>query len=137
MAESIHDILESRQRTTQPTVPKEEEGDKFFSVLGGDVVEDPLLELRFRDGFRLCLPYRDVVWLSYDPKGPDIKLDFGSTTVCIKGRGLAGELFDGLKQKRVMWVKEADNEMQDHDKNQVFISDIGFEPEEKPPDAAD
>jgi len=45
---------------------------------------------------------------------------------------LAGELFDGLKQRRVMWIKEADLEMQDHEKNPVFISDIGFEPEEKP-----
>lgn len=132
MADSIDKILESRRhQTAQPAAPKEEDGDKFFSVLGGDVVEDPFLELRFRDGFKLCLPYRDVVWLSYDPKGPDIKVDFGSTTVCIKGRGLDGDLFTGLRQRRVVWIKEADTEMQDHDKNKVFIADIGFEPEEK------
>lgn len=89
MADSIDKILESRrQQAAQPAVPKDEEGDKFFSLLGGDVIDDPFLELRFRDGFKLCLPYRDVVWLSYDPKGPDIKVDFGSAMVCIKGRGL-------------------------------------------------
>lgn len=132
MADSIDKILESRrQQTAQPPAPKEEDGDRFYSLLGADVVEDPFLELRFRDGFKLCLPYRDIVWVSYDPKGPDIKVDFGSTTVCIKGRGLDGELFNGLKQKRVVWIKEADTEMQDHDRNKVFIADIGFEPEEK------
>jgi hypothetical protein len=132
MADSIDKVLEGRrQQNAQAATPKEDDGDKFFSLLGGDLVDDPFLELRFRDGFRLCLPYRDVVWFSYDPKGPDIKLDFGTTTVCIKGRGLGAELFDGLKARRVVWIKEADSEMQDHDQNKVFISDIGFEPEEK------
>jgi hypothetical protein len=130
--DSIDKILENRrQQAAQPSAPKEEEGDKFYSILGGDVVDDPFLEFRFRDGFKLCLPYHDLVWFSYDPKAPDIKLDFGGTIISIKGRGLGGELFDGIKQKRVVWIKEADVEMQDHDKNTVFISDIGFEPEEK------
>ena len=57
-------------------------------------------------------------------------MDFGSTTMVIKGRGLAGSLFDGLKQKRVIWIQEANSDMQDHDKNKVFISDISFEREE-------
>src|SRR5450432_4186031 len=100
MAEAIDKVLESRrQQAAQP--PKESEDDKFYSFLGADVVDDPFLELRFRDGFKLCLPYRDVVWFSYDPKGPEIKLDFGSTTISIKGRGLDGEFFNGLKQKRI------------------------------------
>ena len=130
--DSIDKILENRrQQAAQPSAPKEEEGDKFYSILGGDVVDDPFLEFRFRDGFKLCLPYHDLVWFSFDPKTPDIKLDFGGTTISIKGRGLGEELFDGIKQKRVVWIKEADTEMQDHDKNAVFISDIGFEPEEK------
>ncbi len=134
--DSIDKVLESRRQQATPSpAAKEEDGDRFYSVFGGDVVNDPFLELRFRDGLKLCLPYRDVVWLSYDPETPkigaNIKIDFGSTTICIKGRGLDGELFEGLKQKRVVWIKEADSEMQDHDKNKVFIDDIGFEPEEK------
>ena len=137
MGDSIDKILEGRrQQTAPPAAPKEDDGDKFYSVLGGDIVEDPFLELRFRDGFRLCLPYRDIVWFSYNPKGPEIAMDFGSTSIRIKGRGLAGELFDGLRLKRVVWIKEADNDMQDHDKNKVFISDIGFEPEEEAPEPA-
>ena len=129
----IDKILESRRQQTTPAAapaPKENE-DMFFSVLGGDVTDDSYLEFRFQDGFKLCLPYRDLVYFSYDPKVPDIKLDFGGTTICITGRGLGDELFEGLKKKRVTWIKEADNEMQDHDGNKVFIKDIGFEPEEK------
>ena len=138
MADSIDKILEGRrQQTALPAAPKEEEGDRFYSALSSDVVDDPFLEIRFRDGFRLCLPYHDLVWFSYSPKGPDITLDFGSTSILIKGRGLAGELFDGLRLKRVMWIKEADTEMQDHDKNPVFISDISFESEEMASAAAE
>jgi hypothetical protein len=131
---SIDKVLESRrQQAAQPPAPKEEEGDRFYSILGGDVVDDPFLEFRFRDGFKLCLPYRDVIWISYHPKEPEIKVDFGTVAISIKGRGLGDELFDGIKQKRVVWIKEADSEMQDHDKNKAFIEEISFEPEEKEP----
>jgi hypothetical protein len=128
---SIDKVLERRRQEAQPLPAKEAEGDKFYSILGGDVVDDPFLEFRFRDGFKLCLPYRDVIWISYHPKEPEIKLDFGTVAISIKGRGLGDELFDGIKQKRVVWIKEADSEMQDHDKNKVFIEEISFEPEEK------
>ena len=130
MADKIDEILQGRrQQTAAPAKPQEDDGDKFFGGLVGDLVDDPFLEFRFRDGFRLALPYRDVVWISCDPEG-EIKMDFGSTTMVIKGRGLAGGLFDGLKQKRVIWIQEANSDMQDHDKNKVFIADISFEREE-------
>ena len=130
MADKIDEILQGRrQQAVAPPAAPDDEADKFFSVLGGDLVDDPFVEFRFRDGFRLALPYRDVVWISCDPEG-EIKMDFGSTTMVIKGRGLSGGLFDGLKQKRVIWIQEANTEMQDHDKNKVFVADIGFEREE-------
>jgi hypothetical protein len=130
MPDKIDEILQGRrQQAAAPPAAPDDEADKFFSVLGGDLVDDPFVEFRFRDGFRLALPYRDVVWISCDPEG-EIKMDFGSTTMVIKGRGLAGGLFDGLKQKRVIWIQEANTEMQDHDKNKVFIADIDFEREE-------
>ena len=130
MADKIDEILQGRrQQAAAPPAAPDDEADKFFSVLGGDLVDDPFVEFRFRDGFRLALPYRDVVWISCDPEG-EIKMDFGSTTMVIKGRGLAGGLFDGLKQKRVIWIQEASTEMQDHDKNKVFVADISFEREE-------
>ena len=132
MGDNIDKILEGRRQQAPPSAtPKEDDADKFYSVLGGDLVDDPFLELRFRDGFRLFLPYRDVVWFSYSAKEPEIRMDFGSTSIRIKGRGLAGELLDGLRQKRVVWVKEADHEMQDHDKNKVFIAEISFDPEDE------
>ena len=134
--DSIDKILETRRQQAVPAAPQEAEGDKFYSVLGGDVVNDPLLEFRFRDGLKICFPYRDIIWLSHDPKGPAIQIDFGSMIINIKGRGLDGELFEGIRHRRVVWVKEADTEMQDHDKNPVFVEDIGFENsgagEEKP-----
>ena len=130
--DSIDEIIESRrQKATQLPAAADAEGDTFYSLLGGDVMDDPFLEFRFRDGFKLCLPYHDLVYFTYDPKGPELQLDFGGTTISVKGRGLGEELFDGIKKKRVVWIKEADTEMQDHDKNKVFIDDIGFEPEEK------
>ena len=130
MPDKIDEILQGRRKqAAAPLATPDDEADKFFSVLGGDLVDDPFVEFRFRDGFRLALPYRDVVWISCDPEG-EIKMDFGSTTMVIKGRGLAGGLFDGLKQKRVIWIQEANTEMQDHDKNKVFIADISFEREE-------
>lgn len=129
MGDKIDEILGKRQQAAAPPAATEEQGDKFYSVLGGDLVDDPFVEFRFRDGFRLALPYRDVVWISCDPEG-EIKMDFGSTTIVIKGRGLLGALFDGLKQKRVIWIQEANTEMQDHDKNKVFVADISFEREE-------
>ncbi len=135
--DSIDKVLESRrQQAAQPAAPKEGEGDKFFSLLGGDVVDDPFLEFRFRDGLKLCFPYRDIVWFSHDPKTPAIQIDFGTMIINIKGRGLDGELYAGIKSRRVVWIKEADSDMQDHDKNPVFIEDIGFEsPDEKEPAA--
>jgi len=49
---------------------------------------------------------------------------------------MGDELFDGIKKKRVVWIKEADSEMQDHEGNKVFIEEISFEPEEKEPASA-
>jgi hypothetical protein len=131
---SIDKVLESRRQAAEPPAAKVEEGDRFYSILGGDVIDDPFLEFRFRDGFKLSLPYRDVIWISYHPKEPEIKVDFGTVAISIIGRGLDGELFEGIKNKRVVWIKECDSEMQDNDTNKVFIEEISFEPEEKEPD---
>ena len=106
----------------------EVEGEKFFSILVGDGDEENYLELKMRDGLRICLSYTDLSWFSYDLEKEVAKIDleFGEIFVTIKGRGLGEALFNGIKQKRVAWIKEADTEMQDHPGNKVFIEEITF-----------
>ena len=122
--DSIDKVLAAKREAVQP--PAEAEGDKFYSILVGDGLQENYLELKMRDGLRICLSYTDLMWFSYDPEGPKIDLEFGGIFVTIKGRGLGERLFDGIKQKRVAWVQEADLKMQDHPGNKVFIEEITF-----------
>ncbi|MEA3207139.1 MAG: hypothetical protein QOE70_196 [Chthoniobacter sp.] len=123
--DSIDKVLAERKITAQPA--KEADADKFFSILVGDGDEEHYLELKMRDGLRICLSYTDLSWFSYDPEGPKIDLEFGGIFATIKGRGLGDALFNGIKKKRVAWIQEADTEMQDHPKNAVFIEEITFQ----------
>lgn len=123
--DSIDKVLAERKIAAQPTA--EPEGDTFFSIMVGDGDEEKYLELKMRDGLRICLSYTDLAWFSYDPEGPKIDLEFGGIFATIKGRGLGGKLFDGLRRKRVAWIQEADTDMQDHPKNAVFIEGITFQ----------
>ena len=124
--DSIDKVLASRKEASQPVA--EVEGEKFFSILVGDGDEENYLELKMRDGLRICLSYTDLSWFSYDQEKDIAKIDleFGEIFVTIKGRGLGEALFNGIKQKRVAWIKEADTEMQDHPGNKVFIEEITF-----------
>ena len=122
--DSIDKVLAAKRGPAQPAA--EAEGDKFYSILVGDGLQENYLELKMRDGLRICLSYTDLMWFSYDPEGPKIDLEFGGIFVTIKGRGLGERLFDGIKQKRVAWVQEADLKMQDHPGNTVFIEEITF-----------
>jgi hypothetical protein len=122
--DSIDKVLAERKTAAQPAT--EAEGDKFFSILVGDGEAEHYLELKMRDGLRICLSYTDLSWFSYDPQGPKIDLEFGGIFVTIKGNGLGEALFNGIKQKRVGWVKEADTEMQNHPGNKIFIEEITF-----------
>ncbi len=120
--DSIDKVLGARKPAAE--VVAEGEGDKFYSIMVGEGTEEHYLELKLRDGIRICLSYTDLAWFSYDPDGPTINLEFGVLFATIKGRGLGDALFNGIKQKRVAWVKEADTEMQDHKGNKVFIEEI-------------
>lgn len=123
---AIERILKEREesRAAQPVEP---EGDKFFSILLGEGVHENFLELQFRDGSRTCFSYSDLIWFNHVPED-GIDLDFGGFLITIKGRGLAPKLWNGLKQKRVAWVKESDVEMQDHPGNESFIAEISITP---------
>ena len=122
----IDEILAQRRRPEQPApaAAEEKQEDKFYSILVGEGTEEKFLELQFRDGLRLCLSYNDLVWFHYIPDEHCIDLEFGGFLVSIKGRGMIPQLFNGLKQKRVGWVKEADVDMQDHLGNNTFIEEI-------------
>jgi len=122
--DSIDKVLAARRGST-PSVA-DAEADKFYSILIGEGLQEHYLELKIRDGLRICLSYTDLAWFSYDPEGPKIDLEFGGIFVTIKGRGLGDALFNGIKQKRVAWIKEADTEMQDHPGNAMFIEEITF-----------
>lgn len=137
---TIDEILRRKEaeRSQSQSSPAEEAEGKFFSILLGEGLHEHFLELQFQDGTRTCFSYQDLGWFNYFPED-GIDLDFGGYLISIKGRGLVPRLFNGLKQKRVAWVKEADFAMQDHEGNECFISEIvimppkGFAGEEEEP----
>lgn len=116
-----------KSRAPAPSVPAAEEG-KFFSVLQADGLVENFLELQFRNGLRSCFPYSDMQWFSWDPETGYLDLEIGGFLISIKGRGLYEKLFQGIKARRVAWIKEADTEMQDHDANEAYIEEITIEP---------
>jgi len=122
--DTIDKVLAAKREASPPAA--DSDGDKFYSILQGEGLQEHFLELKIRDGLRVCLSYTDLMWFSYDPEGPKIDLEFGGIFVTIKGRGLGEALFNGIKQKRVAWIKEKDTEMQDHRENKVFIEEISF-----------
>lgn len=122
----IDEILQERRKSEAPAQP-EAEGDKFYSVLIGDAIQEHFMELRFSNGLQTCFSYLDLAWFNHDPESGCIDLSFGGFLVTLKGRGLA-PLFQAVKQKRVNWVKEADTELQDHEANASFIESITITP---------
>ena len=86
------------------------------------------LELRMRTGNLVCFSYSDLLWFNYDPQAGCIDLEIGGFLINIKGRGLVPKLWNGIKNKRVAWIREADTEMQDHKGNDSFIQEILITP---------
>ena len=126
MADKIDEILKARQAAEKPA-ELTPDGDKFFSILIGEGMQENFLELQFRNGLQTCFSYTDLIWFNHDPESGCIDLAFGGFLVTIKGRGLQ-PIFTGIKQKRVAWVKEADSEMQDHKDNDSFVEEIVITP---------
>lgn len=126
---AIDKILESRRQAESPPVelaqPTE---DKFYSVLVGEGLQEHFVEFRLNTGLRSCFSYTDLQWFNFDPEAGCIDMEFGGFLITIKGRGLDGKLFQGLRQKRLAWVREHDSEMQDHTGNDVFIDEITITP---------
>lgn len=129
MGSKIDEILRSRNPVTPAAEESDAQEDKFFSVLIGEAIEENFMELRFRDGSKTCFPYQSLTWFNFSPE-EGIDLDFNGYMVSIKGRGFDPKLWNGIKQKRVAWVKEADVELQDNKANEAFVSEITITPPE-------
>lgn len=126
MSDKIDEILKQRQAASTPS-ELTPDGDKFFSILIGEGMQEHFLELQFQNGLQTCFSYSDLLWFNHDPEVGCIDLEFGGFLVTIKGRGLR-PIFSGIKAKRVAWVKEADSAMQDHKDNDTFVEDISITP---------
>ena len=125
---AIDEIIAKRRQSETPSSKADAQEDKFFSIPISDGAQENFLELQFRDGLRLCLSYSDLTWFHFMPDEGCIDMEFGGFLVSIKGTGLTTRLFDGLKQKRVAWIKEADSELQANSANQTFIEEITIIP---------
>lgn len=90
-------------------------------------MQENFLELQFRNGLQTCFSYTDLLWFNHDPESGCIDLEFGGFLITIKGRGLR-TIFNGVKGKRVAWVKEADSNLQDHKDNDCFVEEISITP---------
>jgi len=132
--DTIDTILQQRKAQETGSSTTEVEENKFYSAILGEGMTENFLEIRFRDGLCTCFSYTDLVWFNFDPEGGFLDLEFGGFLVTIKGRGLGDRFFYQLKGKRVSWVKEADSDFQDHDGNDIYVSEITITPPEGFPD---
>lgn len=126
MADKIDEILKARQAAEKPA-ELTPDGDKFFSILIGEGMQENFLELQFRNGLQTCFSYTDLLWFNHDPESGSLDLEFGGFLITIKGRGLR-PLFQGIKNKRVAWVREAESELQDHKDNETYVEEITITP---------
>lgn len=131
MSDKIDEILRQRQAADKPQAETETlRDDKFFSILKGEGMMEKFLELQFKTGMQTCFNYENLQWFNHDPETGSLDLAFGSFLITIKGRGLK-PLFAGVKSQKVAWVREANDELQDHKQNESFIESIVVTP---PPD---
>jgi len=126
MQNKIDEILGQRRA---PSAPVEEpvDGEKFFSIWVGDAIQEDFIEFRFRNGLQTCFSYGDLLWFNHDPEAGCIDMEIGGFLITVKGRGLQ-QLFRGIKCKRVAWVAEADDTLQDHKANSSYVEEIVITP---------
>lgn len=123
MGDAIESILAARRQQEG-----QETSGNFFSVLSAHGLNEEFLELRFRNGAQTCFCYKDLSWFNYSPDDKLIDLEFNGFLVTIKGRGLIPKLFEGIKNKRVAWVREADTELQDCADFESYIESLLITP---------
>lgn len=114
-----------KERRLQEEVPN-----RLYSVLRGEGLTEEFFEIRFRNRTQTCFSYKDLTWFNYSPDEGVIDLEFTGFLVTITGRGLIPKLFEAIKSKRVAWVKEADNGLQDIPEFDHYIESILVTPPE-------
>ncbi len=136
MSDLVKRILDERRPTgevahQQATEQPRQEDCNFFSILLGDGVAEDFLEFKMKNGTRVCFSYSSLLWFNFNPDAGCIDLQFDSVLVTIMGKGLDRKLWQGIKRKKVVWVREADSEGEDTDENEVYISEILVTPSEE------
>lgn len=133
MSDPVKAILEAHRQkheqeekdSAQPAAPVEPEVDeRFFSLVRGENGLEEYLEFRFRTGSQTCFAFKDLTWFNYSKTENLIDLGFGLFIVTIEGRGLVPRLYDAIKARRVKWIREADDKLQDSPEFDCFIQAI-------------
>lgn len=96
-------IAERVQRETA----KEGKEYKAFDAIAANRRQEPMLELRFKDGNSIALPYAFLVRIEWDPSD-GIVLKYTSCLVRISGRHLT-HLQQKLIRHDVTWLAEIDD----------------------------
>ena len=131
MADAIDSLMEKRRKAGagKTTTPAERPG-QFFGMSKEGSGDEHYFEIRLREGLKTCFSYVDLAWFNYDPEAGCLDLAFGEFVVTISGRGLGGDLFDGIKRREVSWVRESDSDLEDNAEMDVYISEILLSPPE-------
>jgi hypothetical protein len=112
------DALLGRKRSAEP---------EFFSLVKGDG-RGEFLEFRFKNGMQTCFSYADLLWFNHDAEAGCLDMEFGGYLITVRGSGLHPELFEGIKEKRVAWIKEGDSKVQASDSNKCVVTQITLHP---------
>lgn len=136
---AIDQILEQRRKAEaaasqsapgeSTSTSEEYKEEQFYSLLVAAGLEENYIEFRFRDGLSLSFPYRLIEWFQHEPDD-GITIEFGRCMITIRGRGLKPKLYNGLKQHKVAWVKEADSNFEDQVHFETFIEELIVTPAE-------
>lgn len=125
MSEHIDSIIQKQKQKQEEQAEKT--GLTFFQTSRIEGADESFLEIRFRTGIKTAFSYPSLAWFNLDPAEGMLDLGFAGFVVTLYGRGLT-ELFQAIKNKKVAWVREADEGMQDIDEFTVFISEITITP---------
>ncbi|MFN4254404.1 MAG: hypothetical protein ACK4Q5_05320 [Saprospiraceae bacterium] len=104
--------------------------EKYYGIEPQPNANALMLELRYRDGKRLGLPYSYLTKVDFDPN-VGIEIHISSVMLLIKGRGLE-EIFNYLMQQRVMWIREDSTGMDTEDDASVFVESVEILKKEEP-----
>jgi hypothetical protein len=119
MSDKVTEILDAKRKRDEGGTVEET---KFWLIAAGNNLYENYLELKLRSGFQTCFPYKDISWMNYDPEGA-VDIELNGFHISIKGRGLK-PLLEALKAHTVVWIKEADSEMQDNKSNSAYVASI-------------